>query len=203
MRKRLFRTALILVPAGLLAGLGAWCVLEGYRLSRERVALERIWYRMENAYSHRNALVPDLIETAGGERLLDGEALGQCSASLRNAAGMEATLSLLEDPDSFVSFRNAQDRLSESVDRLLVLVGERDGGRLRVLRDQLLATQDRLLADQEAFFEAVVRYNESLDRFPGSLIGSLCDWNPVLQGYSIVWEEVRADGAAGSEDGNL
>jgi hypothetical protein len=203
MRRWWVRAVVVLVPAGLLLGIGGWCLVDGYRVSRERVAVDRIWFRMENAYRHRMELVPDFLKTAGGDRGRAADFMDRFRAAAEALSGFASSPALLEDTGRFEEFCRAQDEVAACASGLLDMSRDAGEGTLQVLRAQLQDTQERLRTERRALSEAVERYNGSLGRFPGKLVGSLFGWRPVLPAYSREPVQTRAAGSGGDEGGSL
>lgn len=206
MWKLVGRAMVFVVLPALLIGLCGWGVTGWYGISRDRVVVDRIWIRMENAYMHRMDLVPDFLATAHGARLVDSALLDEFHEMRKRITDFPSTDAILSDTDEYRKFSEAQDRLSECTTRILNSLEERGGTRanedLDVLRGQLDITHERLETEQVAFARAVKAYNDSLERLPGRIVASLFGLEPVLQGlaYDPLWERAGWSSASGGEN---
>jgi LemA protein len=151
--------------------------------------VEEAWSQVQNVYQRRADLVPNLVETVKGSSSFEQETLtavveararvGQISA--------QATQQILEDPQKFAQFQQAQDGLSSALSRLLVVVERypelQSTAAYRDLMTQLEGTENRIAVERKRFNEVARDYNTRLARFPTNVISRVLGWHFLKRPY--------------------
>lgn len=135
------------------------------------------WAEVQNQYQRRADLVPNLVETVKGVSGFEQETLTAVTQARANVAGMKVDASVLDDPERFRQFEQAQSQLSGSLSRLLV-VAERypelkASAAYRDLMVQLEGTENRITVARKRYIDGVSEYNKVVQRFPTSIGASL------------------------------
>lgn len=141
-----------------------------------QVADEQIkanWAEVVNQYQRRADLIPNLVETvkafAGQERDV---LLGVTSARSKIGA-IQATPELVNDPQAFARFAQAQGELSSALSRLLVVAENypqlKSDANFRDLQAQLEGTENRIAVARKRYIDAVREYNTVVRSFPSNL----------------------------------
>lgn len=141
-----------------------------------QVADEQIkanWAEVVNQYQRRADLIPNLVETvkafAGQERDV---LLGVTSARSKVGA-IQATPELVNDPQAFARFAQAQGELSSALSRLLVVAENypqlKSDANFRDLQAQLEGTENRIAVARKRYIDAVREYNTVVRSFPSNL----------------------------------
>ena len=145
--------------------------------------VEEAWSQVQNVYQRRADLVPNLVETVKGSSSFEQETLtavveararvGQISA--------QATQQILEDPQKFAQFQQAQDGLSSALSRLLVVVERypdlKTTQAFQDLMAQLEGTENRIAVERRKFNEVAQGFNTRLQRFPTNLFVRVLGWS--------------------------
>ena len=157
----------------LLWGVGAYNGLVG---SRENV--ESQWAQVESAYQRRADLIPNLVASVKGAADFEQETLTRVVEARSRVGQVNATATseILNNPQQFAEFQEAQDQLSSALSRLLVVVERypelRSVQGFQDLMVQLEGTENRINVERNRFNEVARDYNTRIQRFPGTLIAS-------------------------------
>jgi LemA protein len=146
--------------------------------------VEERWAQVQNTYQRRADLIPNLVNTVKGSARFEQETLNQV-ISARARVGQitpEATADILNDPQKFAQFQQAQDGLSSALSRLMVVVERypelRSVANFTNLMVQLEGTENRITVERRSFNQAVRDYNTRIRRFPTNLVASMMGFQP-------------------------
>jgi LemA protein len=134
------------------------------------------WAQVENVYQRRADLVPNLVETVKGAAGFEKETY-VAVAEARSRVGQISSAGvqkIVQDPEAFQKFQQAQDGLSSALSRLMV-VAERypdlkATGAFRDLQVQLEGTENRIAVERMRFNEAAKAFNSRRQSFPTVVI---------------------------------
>lgn len=141
--------------------------------------VEQRWAQVQNVYQRRGDLVPNLVATVKGSAAFERETLEAVVQARSRATQVtaEAGADILNDPQRFAQFQQAQDQLSSALSRLLVVVERypelRSVGNFSNLMVQLEGTENRIAVERRRFNEAAQAYNTKLLRVPARFFASL------------------------------
>lgn len=165
MRMRIF--ALLAVLATLLSG----CGYNEFQRSDE--AIKASWSEVLNQYQRRADLVPNLVRTVQGYAEHEKEVLTQVTQARAQVGKIQATPELINDPEAFAKFQQAQGELSGALSRLLVVAENypnlKADTAFRDLQAQLEGTENRITVARNRYIKAVETYNVSVRTFPNNL----------------------------------
>ncbi|MBI3182094.1 MAG: LemA family protein [Myxococcales bacterium] len=177
--RRGVRWAPLLALAALLAAAGLFGGGAYNRLIQMDQAVQAQWAQVQNAYQRRADLVPNLVETVRGAARFERETFGQV-AEARAKVGqvsLEATPELVEDPEAFSRFQQAQDGLTAALSRLLAVAERypelRATEAFRDLLAQLEGTENRIAVERMRFNELARSFNSTRNSFPTVLLASV------------------------------
>ena len=156
----------------LLWGVGSYNSLVG---SRESVDSQ--WAQVESAYQRRADLIPNLVATVKGSAQFEQDTLTQVVQARSRVGQVSAGPDVLNNPERFAEFQQAQDQLSSALSRLLVVVERypdlKSTQAFQDLMVQLEGTENRINVERNRFNEVARGYNTQIQRFPGALIASM------------------------------
>jgi len=143
------------------------------------------WAEVINQYQRRADLIPNLVETvkafAGQEQAV---LLGVTNARAK-VGSIQATPELINDPQAFARFQQAQGELSSALSRLLVVVERypelKSDRNFRDLQAQLEGTENRIAVARNRYIKAVQEYNVVVRQFPSNLTAMLFGFNEKPQ----------------------
>jgi LemA protein len=173
-----------LVAVGVLVLLALWGVASYNGLVGAQQEVEEAWAQVQNVYQRRADLIPNLVATVRGSAAFERETLtdvveararvGQVSA--------QATSEILNDPQRFQQYQQAQDGLSSALSRLLVVVERypelRSTQAFQDLMTQLEGTENRIAVERRRFNEVARNYNTRIKRFPTNLFANMFGFEP-------------------------
>jgi LemA protein len=149
------------------------------------------WAEVQNVYQRRADLIPNLVNTVKGAANFEQQTLTAVTEA-RSKVGQVtsgALQNIVNDPQAFQRFEQAQAGLSSALSRLMV-VAERypelkatQG--FRDLQAQLEGTENRISVERMRFNEASQAFNTTRNSFPTVLIagffGSRFQTKPYFQ----------------------
>ncbi|HYX91405.1 MAG TPA: LemA family protein [Myxococcaceae bacterium] len=170
------------VGIGLLAGLvvfgfaGAGSYNELVRLDQ---AVQAQWGQVENVYQRRLDLVPNLVETVKGAANFEQQTLAAVTEARAKAGQVtvQAGRDVVDDPQRFQQFEQAQQNLTSALSRLLVTVERypdlKATQNFRDLQAQLEGTENRISVERMRFNEASQAFNTRRSSFPTVIVANL------------------------------
>ena len=141
-------------------------------------AVDAQWAQVENVYQRRADLIPNLVNTVKGAANFEQETLvkiAEARASVGKAQinGKE----LVNDPQAFARFQQAQDALSSALQHLLVVAEAypdlKATQAFRDLQAQLEGSENRITVERMRFNEAAQAYNTKRLSFPTNLLAGM------------------------------
>jgi LemA protein len=174
---------LVLAVVGIIIiGGVVWGVGVNNELVRSEQAVNEKWSQVQNVYQRRADLIPNLVETVKGFATQERTVLEEVTKARASVAGMKATPELINDPEAFRKFQQAQTQLGGALSRLLVTVERypelKSNQNFLALQSQLEGTENRITVERMRYNEAVRDYNTRLQIFPGSLVASFRGFKP-------------------------
>lgn len=159
---------LALIP---LTALLAGC---GYNtLQQQDEAVKAAWSEVLNQYQRRADLVPNLVNTVKGFAKQEKDVLIGVTEARSRVGSIQATPELLNDPQAFQRFQQAQGALTGALSRLMVVVEKyptlKSDQNFRDLQAQLEGTENRITVARNRYIKAVETYNVTVRSFPSNL----------------------------------
>ena len=131
------------------------------------------WSEVLNQYQRRADLVPNLVATVKGEANFEQETLTKVVEARAKATSIQATPELINNPEAFNKFQQAQGELSSALSRLLVVTENypnlKANQGFQDLRVQLEGTENRITVARNRYIKAVADYNVLTRSFPSNL----------------------------------
>lgn len=135
------------------------------------------WAEVLNQYKRRADLIPNLVNTVKGFAAQEKDVLLGVTNARSRVGSIQATPELINDPESFTKFQNAQEELSSSLSRLLVVIENypelKSDANFRDLQAQLEGTENRITVARNRYIKAVQDYNTIVRSFPSNLTAML------------------------------
>ena len=164
--RKLWAVFLILGAAGL-----SGC---GYNdIQRADEQTKSAWSEVLNQYQRRNDLVPNLVNTVKGFAAQEQQVLTQVTEMRSRVGSIQATPELINDPQAFRKFQEAQAGMTQALSRLLVVAENypqlKSDANFRDLQAQLEGTENRIAVARNRYIKAVQEYNVLIRQFPVNL----------------------------------
>ena len=135
--------------------------------------IKAAWSEVLNQYQRRADLVPNLVNTVKGYAAQEREVLEAVTNARASVGGIKATPELLNDPEAFAKFQQAQNQLSGALSRLLVVAENypqlKSDALFRDLQAQLEGTENRITVARNRYIKAVQEFNTTVRQFPTNL----------------------------------
>lgn len=136
------------------------------------------WAQVENVYQRRMDLIPNLVATVKGYAAHEQETLTALTEARSRAGGvMNIDESLLDNPEAFSRFQQAQNGLGSALQRLLMVTENypdlKANENFLALQSQLEGTENRIAVERKRFNEAVRNFNTHIRRFPHVLLARI------------------------------
>lgn len=159
--------AVIAIAGALLSG----CGYNEIQVKDERV--NAAWSEVLNMYQRRADLIPNLVNVVQGYASHEREVLTDVTQARAQVAGIKATPELINDPQAFARFQQAQAELSGALSRLLLVVENypnlKADANFRDLQAQVEGTENRIAVARNRYITSVQDYNTTVRVFPNNL----------------------------------
>jgi len=166
-----FLTIAVLVSAVLLQGCGY------NQLQTTDEQIKAAWAEVLNQYQRRADLIPNLVNTVKGFAAQEQQVLLGVTNARAKVGSIQATPELLNNPQAFNQFQQAQGELSSALSRLMVVVERypelKSNENFRDLQAQLEGTENRITVARNRYIKAVQEYNVIVRSFPTNLTAML------------------------------
>ncbi len=170
------------VSRGLLIGLafvlflGGCSALSYNGLVDKDEAIAETWSKIGVQYQRRAELIPQLVETVKGAANFEQETITAVTEARASVGKMALPSDLSEGSEELATFMKAQQQLSSSLSRLLVVAENYPvllaSQNFLALQDQLEGTANRIAVAQQDYTEKVRLYNSKVRGIPGAFIAS-------------------------------
>lgn len=151
----------------------------GNRLITKEEAVTASWAEVQNQYQRRLDLIPNLVATVKGYAEHEKSTFEAVTQARANATNTQINVSkeILDDPQAFAKYQQAQDALGSSLQRLLMVTENypelKADENFLALQNQLEGTENRITVARQRFNTAAQDYNTAIRKFPGSIIAGL------------------------------
>jgi LemA protein len=168
---RKFLAVAMLAAAALVSG----CGYNTLQSTDEQI--KAAWAEVLNQYQRRTDLIPNLVETVKGFASQEQQVLLGVTQARARVGSIQATPELINDPQAFAQFQQAQGALSSALSRLLLVAENypqlKSDQNFRDLQAQLEGTENRIAVARNRYIKAVQAYNVVVRQFPSNLTAML------------------------------
>lgn len=169
--KKILKILLLIFISGALTNCGYNTII------RNDEAVKEAWGNVETAYQRRFDLIPNLVETVKAYASHERETLEAVVNARSKIGSMQVSPEMLENPDAFQAFQNAQNSMSGALSRLLLVVENypdlKANQNFLDLQHQLEGTENRINVARVRYNESVKIFNASIRIFPNSITNSI------------------------------
>ena len=155
----------------------------GYNdFQRQDEATKAAWSEVLNQYQRRADLIPNIVATVKGEANFEQETLTRVIEARSRATSIQATPELINNPEAFNQFQQAQGELSGALSRLMMVTENypnlKANQGFQDLRVQLEGTENRITVARNQYIQSVQSYNVLARSFPTNLTAMVFGYEP-------------------------
>ncbi len=164
-----------------LIGVISWGVSTYNSLITLNQNVNQSWSQVENQYQRRADLIPNLVNTVKGYANFEKSTLVDVTNARAKVSQLNVSSDVLNNPQAFQKFEQAQSQLGGALSRLLVTVERypdlKANQSFLDLQAQLEGTENRIAVERRRFNLAVMSYNTKIQTFPASIIAGMYKFN--------------------------
>lgn len=168
------KIGIIIIVVVVLILLWGWSTYNSFVTKQENMA--KAWGQVENVYQRRADLVPNLVALVKNYTEYEQGTLLAVTEARAKAANATVNPETFDETE-FANYESAQKELDNSLNRLLVSIENypdlKASENYLTLQAQLAGCENRILTERERFNDAAKAYNQSVRKFPSSLIAKL------------------------------
>lgn len=131
------------------------------------------WSEVQNQYQRRADLVPNLVNVVKGYAKHEQQVLTDVTRARSNVAGLKVDKAVLEDPQLFEKYQQAQSQLTGALSRLIAVSENypdlKANEQFRDLQVQLEGTENRIAVARNRYISTVQDYNTYVRQFPQAM----------------------------------
>jgi LemA protein len=173
--RKLLITLLVVMAATNLSGCGY------NKLQNQDESVKAAWSEVVNQYQRRADLIPNLVATVKGFAAQEERVLVGVTEARAKATSIQLTPELINNPQAFQQFQQAQGQLTQALKSLLVTVERypelKSDANFRDLQAQLEGTENRITVARNRYIDAVRQYNVTVREFPTNLTAKMFDYS--------------------------
>jgi LemA protein len=140
------------------------------------------WSEVINQYQRRADLVPNLVETVKAFAKQELDVFTRVTEARSRVGSIQATPELVDNPEAFQRFQQAQGELTGALSRLLVVAENypqlKSDANFRDLQAQLEGTENRIAVARNRYIKAVEYHNVTVRQFPTNLTAMVFGYKP-------------------------
>lgn len=150
----------------------------GYnRLQRLDEDVKANWSEVLNQYQRRADLIPNLVKTVKGYAAHEEKVLTEVTNARAKVGSIQASPEMVDNPEEFKKFQDAQNQMSGALSRLLVVAENypqlKADASFQALQAQLEGTENRIAVARNRYIQAVKEYNITIRSFPSSITAKM------------------------------
>jgi len=135
--------------------------------------IKAAWAEVLNQYKRRTDLIPNLVNTVKAFAAQEQQVFLGVTNARAKVGSIQATPELVNNPEAFQKFLQAQGEMSSALARLLVVAENypqlKSDQNFRDLQAQLEGTENRVAVARQRYIKAVQEYNVTVRSFPSNL----------------------------------
>jgi LemA protein len=140
------------------------------------------WSEVLNQFQRRADLVPNLVETVKAYAKQEMDVFTQVTEARARVGSIQATPELVDNPEAFRKFQQAQAELSNALSRLIAVAENypqlKSDALFRDLMAQLEGAENRIAVARNRYIKAVEQYNVTVRQFPNNLTAMVFGYKP-------------------------
>lgn len=180
------KTIVVLGVVGVLVLIGlilfSWATGTYNSLVKLDESVNQGWAQVQNQYQRRLDLIPNLVATVKGYAAHEREVFENVAEARSSVGKLVITPEILNSPQAFKQFQDAQAGLSSALTRLLAVAENypqlKANENFLQLQAQLEGTENRIAVERQRFNQVVQEYNTRIRQFPASMIAGMFGFGP-------------------------
>jgi LemA protein len=158
----------------------------GYNAIQQKdEAVKAAWAEVISQYQRRADLIPNIVNTVKGEASFEQQTLQNVIEARARATAIQATPELVNNPEAFAKFTQAQGQVTSALSRLLVTVENypnlKANAAFQDLRTQLEGTENRIGIARNRYIKSVEDYNSFIRQLPQNLTAMVFGYKQKAQ----------------------
>lgn len=145
-------------------------------------AVTAAWSEVQNQYQRRADLVPNLVNVVKGYAKHEEQVLTEVTQARANVAGLKVDREVLEDPELFQRYQQAQSQLTGALSRLIAVSENypdlKANEQFRDLQVQLEGTENRIALARNRYISSVQDFNSYARQFPQVMTAKVIGMEP-------------------------
>ena len=137
---------------------------------------------VQNQYQRRTDLVPNLVNVVKGYATHEEKVLTEVTQARANVAGLKVDKEVLENPELFKKYQEAQSQMTGALSRLLAVTENypnlKANEQFRDLQVQLEGTENRIAVARNRYIATVQDYNTYVRQFPQAMTAKVIGMKP-------------------------
>ncbi|MFQ5637544.1 MAG: LemA family protein [bacterium] len=165
------------------------------------------WAQVQNVYQRRADLIPNLVQTVKGYAAHEKETLEAVIQARANATRPQINAAgVLQNPQLFQQFEQAQSQLGAALGRLLVTIEKypdlKANQNFIRLQDELAGTENRITVERRRFNQTTQAFNQKVRTFPTNMIAGMFGFQnrPYFQASEAAQEAPKVDFSSSSDN---
>ncbi|MBI1804235.1 MAG: LemA family protein [Ignavibacteriae bacterium] len=138
---------------------------------------KQAWGQVQNQYQRRYDLIPNLVETVRGYAEHERDVFEKVAEARANVGKLTVTPEILNNPQTFQRFQEAQASLTSALSRLLAVAENypqlKANENFLQLQSQLEGTENRIAVARNRFNDIVQEYNTNVRTFPTAMFAGM------------------------------
>ncbi len=156
------------IVLGVLAGLLLlWVVLTFNKIIRQENRIDNAWAQIDVQLKRRADLIPNLVNTVEGYKDFEQEVL-------ENVTRARAQLQQARGEGNREGAMQAEGMLEQALGRLFAVAEDypdlKANENFLALQDELAHTENKVAFARQAYNDAVLNFNNTIEQFPGMLV---------------------------------
>lgn len=181
--KSIQKSILMLTLAGTLTLSGC-----GYNtLQVKDEAVNAAWSEVQNQYQRRLDLVPNLVNVVKGYATHEEKVLTEVTQARANVAGIKVDKEVLQDPELFKKYQEAQAQMTTALSRLIAVSENypalKANEQFKDLQVQLEGTENRIAVARNRYITTVQDFNSYARQLPQAVTAKVIGMD-IKQNFS-------------------
>ncbi len=161
--------------------IGGWLTGMYNSLVKLDEGVNQAWAQVQNQYQRRLDLIPNLVETVKGYATHESTVFTEVAEARASVGKLQVTPEILNNPQTFQKFQEAQATLTSALSRLLAVAENypqlKANENFLQLQSQLEGTENRIAVERQRFNETVQSYNVRIRTFPTAMFAGMLGFN--------------------------